>query len=623
MADIFISYKREDTLHAQRLAAALTQLGFEVWYDFELLSGDRYRRVIRQIIDQCHVAIVLWSGRSIESDFVVDEASYGKSQGKLCPVLIEPVEIPFGFGSVHTDILVNWNGEMSHDGFSRLLRSIETRVGRKATLGAPNRTREQQQVEAELESFKTAQLAGNASALRNFVSNHPTGRFASFVRDQISSMEATVPPITVAPAPAVAASSEVTPEQAPQPVIRPSVGLKPKSWWLAGRWGLLAGSVFFVMALKVLDHLMSLDASVQASATKPVDKSVAESDLKKSTTTSIPRAWLGVHVQSVDAQAAEVAGSPDVRGAYIVKVNKGSPAEKAGLRLADVIHIVNGTPVADAPGLIQWLGTLAPGADLAIQLKRAGNWSTVNARMAVRPDEAEFQARTRAEAPTEVTVAKAQLTVDSLDLGRWTRLSFYPNTQLWELGRYGSDATISYLVPTRGAPIFLGGTSSNIHHYNTQVNLNLNNLLAAGDYLRFFSSYVWGEAGPFRIIERAEDLPAKHRGEFAPLLKPMSIQQASQIFEAQANVLYGNVVFAAKFKINPTGMVEMVDDKPLSTTKIDDQPIYANGQRRPANIEGLKVGDWPLPPVIRGDWRNATSEEAWRVRHLILTDLAR
>ncbi len=62
MADVFLSYKREDRATAQRLAQALGQLGFEVWWDFELLSGQAYRKVIREIISKCKAAVVLVAG---------------------------------------------------------------------------------------------------------------------------------------------------------------------------------------------------------------------------------------------------------------------------------------------------------------------------------------------------------------------------------------------------------------------------------------------------------------------------------------------------------------------------------------------------------------------------------
>jgi len=193
MADVFISYKREDRRIAERLSIALEQLGFEVWWDFDLLSGERYRKVIRTVIDQCKAAIVLWSERAVESDFVTDEASHAKAQGKLCPVRIDNVPLPFGFGAIHTEDLSDWNGEISHAGFQAVVRALEARVGRKVQLGgAASRAPEAQAAAAELEAFKAAQLAGNASALRTFVQRHPRGAFASFVRGQIETIEARV-----------------------------------------------------------------------------------------------------------------------------------------------------------------------------------------------------------------------------------------------------------------------------------------------------------------------------------------------------------------------------------------------------------------------------------------------
>jgi hypothetical protein len=189
MGDVFISYKREDRPFAERLSVVLEQLGFEVWWDFDLLSGDRYRKVIRAVIDQAKVAIVLWSARAVESDFVLDEAEYAKTQGKLCPVRIDAVEPPFGFGSIHTDDLADWQGQLFHPQFQNLVRSIEARLGRQGRLGGAAHPQEAQASAAELEAFKAAQLAANPSALHAFLNRHPRGAFATFVRGQLADME--------------------------------------------------------------------------------------------------------------------------------------------------------------------------------------------------------------------------------------------------------------------------------------------------------------------------------------------------------------------------------------------------------------------------------------------------
>jgi hypothetical protein len=193
MADVFISYKREDRPFAERLSIVLEQLGFEVWWDFDLLSGDRYRSVIRKVIDECKVAVVLWSARAVQSDFVMDEAEYAKAQGKLCPARIDDVALPFGFGSLHTDDLSAWDSELFDPQFQNLVRSIEGRVGRRGRLGGTTRPMVVQAATAEMEAFKAAQLAGNVAAMRTFLDFHPRGAFAGFVRGQLEHMQVEAP----------------------------------------------------------------------------------------------------------------------------------------------------------------------------------------------------------------------------------------------------------------------------------------------------------------------------------------------------------------------------------------------------------------------------------------------
>lgn len=191
MADVFISYKREERPQAERLSIVLEQLGFEVWWDFDLLSGESYRTVIKAVIDQCKAAVVLWSKRSVQSSFVMDEAEYARQQGKLCPVRLDDVDLPFGFGGMHTGDLSQWDGEIFHPDFQAVVRAIEARTGKKGRLGAAGLSSQQAQAAAaELESFKAAQLAGNPSALRAFLARHPQGAFTGFVKSQLDSMDA-------------------------------------------------------------------------------------------------------------------------------------------------------------------------------------------------------------------------------------------------------------------------------------------------------------------------------------------------------------------------------------------------------------------------------------------------
>jgi hypothetical protein len=99
---VFISYAREDRETAAKLAAELEAQGFSTWWDWRLVGGANYRHAISEELKKADKAIVLWSSHSVQSDFVIDEASTAKSAGKLIPVSIDGAGPPLGFGGLHT-----------------------------------------------------------------------------------------------------------------------------------------------------------------------------------------------------------------------------------------------------------------------------------------------------------------------------------------------------------------------------------------------------------------------------------------------------------------------------------------------------------------------------------------
>ena len=69
MADIFISYARSDRPRAKALAEVLQELGYEVWWDLEIVPGERFSKVIDKELEEAKCVIVLWSKISVESDW--------------------------------------------------------------------------------------------------------------------------------------------------------------------------------------------------------------------------------------------------------------------------------------------------------------------------------------------------------------------------------------------------------------------------------------------------------------------------------------------------------------------------------------------------------------------------
>jgi hypothetical protein len=132
MADIFISYAREDREWVEKLANALGTEGYTVWWDFDLLVGKRYRETIETELQTAKAAVVVWSQHSIRSDFVRDEAEDAQQRNILLPLLKEVVRPPAGFRQLQTADLTSWQGTASHAEFRRMLKGVSHLVGRPA-----------------------------------------------------------------------------------------------------------------------------------------------------------------------------------------------------------------------------------------------------------------------------------------------------------------------------------------------------------------------------------------------------------------------------------------------------------------------------------------------------------
>lgn len=75
----------------------------------------------------------------------------------------------------------------------------------------------------------------------------------------------------------------------------------------------------------------------------------------------------------------------DAAGAFIYEVIEGGPAQKAGLRLGDLVTDFNGEPVTSVPDLKERIARIAPGQDAEVKFLRAGASLTATLRVARRP----------------------------------------------------------------------------------------------------------------------------------------------------------------------------------------------------------------------------------------------
>ncbi len=132
VADIFISYNREDQPLALVYKQAFEAAGLDVWWDQTLRSGDTYDEVTEAALRAAKAVVVLWSPRSVVSRWVRAEATIADRTKTLLPVMVEPCERPIMFELVQTADLIGWNGQADDRSWKLFLDDVCQFVGRKS-----------------------------------------------------------------------------------------------------------------------------------------------------------------------------------------------------------------------------------------------------------------------------------------------------------------------------------------------------------------------------------------------------------------------------------------------------------------------------------------------------------
>lgn len=117
----------------------------------------------------------------------------------------------------------------------------------------------------------------------------------------------------------------------------------------------------------------------------PIDVAIDISDQLR-TQGKINRGWLGVMIQEMTKELAESFGLIKPMGALIVNVDKGSPADKAGMMASDVILKFDGRAVENSNELPRLVAAVKPGKRVAIQLWRKGAYKDISVVVGELPD---------------------------------------------------------------------------------------------------------------------------------------------------------------------------------------------------------------------------------------------
>ncbi len=111
----------------------------------------------------------------------------------------------------------------------------------------------------------------------------------------------------------------------------------------------------------------------------------------------VVRGWLGVYIQNVDKKLAEALGMEKPMGVVVSGVQKDSPAEKAGLKVEDVIIKFNGKKVKNTVELSTWVAAAGPDAEVTLTVLRDGKEKEIKVKLGQYPEgEEEVQAKSKA-----------------------------------------------------------------------------------------------------------------------------------------------------------------------------------------------------------------------------------
>ena len=87
-------------------------------------------------------------------------------------------------------------------------------------------------------------------------------------------------------------------------------------------------------------------------------------------TGTVTRGWFGVEVADITPELAESLGLKGTDGAIIGAIERGSPAERSGMRLGDVIVAVNGRTVANSTATLNAIAGVTPGQSVPVKVMR-------------------------------------------------------------------------------------------------------------------------------------------------------------------------------------------------------------------------------------------------------------
>lgn len=127
MADVFVSYSRQDRSRVAPLVAAIEARGWSVWWDPRIAPGVEFDRLIDSELAGAAVVLVVWTPRSVTSRWVRGEAREAAERDALVPVRFDDAILPVDMRALHA--IDFGDGTAMHAAVEEMLSALASHLG--------------------------------------------------------------------------------------------------------------------------------------------------------------------------------------------------------------------------------------------------------------------------------------------------------------------------------------------------------------------------------------------------------------------------------------------------------------------------------------------------------------
>jgi serine protease Do len=213
----------------------------------------------------------------------------------------------------------------------------------------------------------------------------------------------------------------------------------------------------------------------------------------------VSRGRIGVVIQEVSRDLATSFGMDRPRGALVNSVEKGSPADKAGIEATDIITRFDGKPVEASGDLPRIVGSTRPGSKVDVEVWRKGATRSLSVTVGELQEERLASAdKPRAQKPAEVAANRLGLVVTEVPADQKEKL------------RLSHGLLVAEVKPDARAEVRRGDVIVSLVHKGQHTELRsvdqLNKLLAGLDKNAVITLQVRrGEATAFVTVNGLTD----------------------------------------------------------------------------------------------------------------------